>query len=91
MSNATITLSKPLPRGDKYIEVVELREPMSGELRGLHLADLFMMKTDAVMTLVPRISNPALTAADMAALSPKDLGAIALEIVGFFTPSTATP
>ncbi len=91
MSNVIITLSKPLSRGETTIEAVELREPVSGELRGLHLADIFMMKADAIMTLLPRISTPALTAADVAALSPKDLGSMALEIVGFFTPSTATP
>ncbi|PHV11309.1 phage tail assembly protein [Chitinimonas sp. BJB300] len=68
-----ITLDTPIQRGEQTITAVTLRKPKSGSLRGLNLASLLQMETNAIFKVVPRISEPALTEPDMAALDPADL------------------
>lgn len=81
---ASITLETPIVRGEQRIESVTLRKPVSGELRGLALADLLRSDVAALQVLLPRISTPTLTSADAAALDLADLAAIAGEVLGFF-------
>lgn len=77
-----VKLSRPLMRGEKEITAVELREPSSGELRGLDNFDVLRMGVNAHRALVPRISN--LTANEFDALCPRDLIAVQQEVVAFF-------
>lgn len=78
------SLDAPIARGEQVISVVQLRRPNAGELRGIKLTDLLQMDVGALSTLLPRISSPALTAADVAKLDPADLVSIATEVGGFF-------
>lgn len=77
-----VTLTRPLKRGDTQIETVKLREPSTGELRGLDSMDVLRMGVDAHKKLVPRISN--ITENEFNLLSPKDLVLIQNEVVTFF-------
>ncbi|MHA6195523.1 phage tail assembly protein [Pseudomonas wadenswilerensis] len=79
----TVTLTRPLKRGDQEITEVTLREPSAGELRGLEMFDVIRMGVNAHRILVPRISN--ITANEFDALSPRDLLSVNTEVVGFFT------
>lgn len=79
----TVTLTRPLKRGDQEITEVTLREPAAGELRGLEMFDVIRMGVNAHRTLVPRISN--ITANEFDALAPRDLLSVNTEVVGFFT------
>ena len=54
-----ITLDTPIVRGQQHIEQVTLRKPMSGELRGVTLADLSQMDVLALRKVLPRITTPA--------------------------------
>lgn len=83
MENRTVTLKTPIKRGENEIKEVQLREPKSGELRGLDNFSVLRMDVNAHRTLVPRISN--LTANEFDALPPKDLLAVQQEVVAFFT------
>ncbi|MCO7217122.1 phage tail assembly protein [Halomonas sp. OfavH-34-E] len=83
MENRTVTLKTPIKRGENEIKEVQLREPRSGELRGLDNFSVLRMDVNAHRTLVPRISN--LTANEFDALPPKDLLAVQQEVVAFFT------
>lgn len=83
METRTVTLKTPIKRGEKEIKQVDLREPRSGELRGLDLFGVLRMDVSAHRTLVPRISN--LTANEFDDLPPKDLLAVQQEVVAFFT------
>lgn len=71
-------------RGDETITKVTLRKPKAGELRGLNLQDLFQADVGAVLTLLPRISDPIMTAQDCADLDPIDLMELGGAIKGFF-------
>lgn len=74
----------PISRGDQLISSLQLRRPNAGELRGITLVDLLQMDVSALALLLPRISSPALTAADVGQLDPADLVSIATEVGGFF-------
>lgn len=81
---SNIVLDAPISRGDQVITTLHLRRPNAGELRGIKLADLLQMDVSALALLLPRISSPALTAADVGKLDPADLVTIATEVGGFF-------
>ncbi|MDD5175761.1 MAG: phage tail assembly protein [Sterolibacterium sp.] len=87
--NNPITLETPLQRGETKITSITLRKPNAGELRGLNLTDLLQMDVNAVTKVLPRISDPTLTEADVAALDPADLTALASEVAGFLLPKSA--
>lgn len=84
----TVTLETPITRGEQTIEQITLRKPKTGELRGIALADLLRLDVTALQTLLPRISVPTLTTADIANLDPADCLALGAEVVGFFASAT---
>lgn len=84
-----ITLDTPLTRGDTEITELRLRKPTSGELRGVSLADVLQMQTDALITLIPRLSTPSLTAAEVRQMDPADLVQCGGEIAGFLLTKRA--
>ena len=81
--NTTITLDTSLKHGDKNIDTVTLRKPNTGELRGTKLSDVLMMDVSAMIKIIPRVSEPALTEADLASMDPADFTELALGVVGF--------
>lgn len=86
-----VPLDKPIIRGDQTITAINLRRPLAGELRGVDIAGLLrQMDYGALETLLPRISSPTLTRADVAQLDPADLAALAAEVMLFFVPKAAT-
>jgi hypothetical protein len=87
MKLVTVTLETPIARGDTAIASVQLRKPASGELRGLSLAEVSTLKTDALIELLPRITMPPLTGAEVEALDPADLFQCAIEVAGFLLPA----
>lgn len=79
----TVTLDAPIVRGETTIEELKLRKPRSGELRGLSLVDLGQLKVDSLTKLLPRISIPTLTEAEVSNMEPADLLACGAEIGSF--------
>ena len=61
-------LQFPIKTAEGTVDTVELRKPGTGELRGVKLTDLLQMDVNAMFTVIPRISQPALTADDLAKL-----------------------
>lgn len=87
MSDTTskpIQLQQPIQRPDGPITAVVLRRPDAGALRGLKLTDVLQMDVNAMIRLLPRISQPALLPDDVAALDPADLLELSSEVVCFF-------
>jgi len=85
-----VALDKPIQRGEQTITHVQLRRPLAGELRGINLAALIReMDYAALELLLPRVSTPTLTRADVAQLDPADLAALASEVILFFVPKAA--
>lgn len=84
-----IDLDVPIVRGDTTIERIELRRPKAGELRGVKLADVLQMDVAALTTIIPRISQPTLTEAEVANLDPADFTQMGGAIAGFLLPRSA--
>lgn len=80
----TITLDVPLQRGATTIGEVTLRKPNAGELRGINLADLLQLNATAIVTVLPRISQPSLTPPECAQLDPADLMELGTKVASFF-------
>ena len=79
-----VTLATAIQRGETSIDKLMLRKPKAGELRGLSLQDVITSDITALLTLVPRISNPPLTADEADGLDPADLAEIGGIVRGFF-------
>lgn len=88
-NTATVQLETPIVRGEQTITSVTLRKPVAGELRGLKLFDLVQMDVTALITVLPRISTPALTSNDVAFLDTADLMELGAEVAGFFMTKAA--
>lgn len=85
----TITLDTPIKRGKTEISEITLRKPSSGELRGIQLAELIQLDVASLIKVIPRLSNPGLTAPEVANLDPADLLAIGGKVVGFLLQKSA--
>ncbi len=81
-----ITLETPIQRGEQVINAVTLRKPNARSLRGISLLSLMQMETDAIIRVVPRISEPTLNAQDMDRLDTADLVQFGTMIAGFLLP-----
>lgn len=86
-----VTLEVPVKRGSEAIGEVRVRRPHSGEMRGLNLHDLLKLDVDAMMKVLPRVTVPSLTAAEVDALDPADLVALSSEIADFLVPAGMRP
>jgi len=85
----TISLDTPVTRGKEKITTVTLCKPQSGALRGTRLQALMDMDVNAMMTVIPRISLPALQAHEIAEMDPADLLSLSVEVVTFLLPKSA--
>lgn len=78
----TVKLPKPIKDGETIIKEVELKEPNAGNLRGLKMADILQLDVDAMMVLIPRISN--LTEKQMLNMNIQNFTPLFTEVLGFF-------
>ena len=85
-----VTLEPPLQRGEQTITKVTLRKPATGELRGVHLAELIQLDVSSLSRVIPRISDPTLTEQDVAKMDPADAIQMGLVVAGFLAPKAVT-
>lgn len=83
---ATVTLDTPIQHGSKTVKEVTVRKPLSGALRGANLSDLIRMDVDAVTKILPRITTPSLTEADIRSMDPADLFELSSKVANFLLP-----
>lgn len=84
----SVTLDTPVIRGKTHIATLTIRKPTAGELRGIKLQSLMESDTNSIMTLLPRITSPALTAQEVSNMDASDLWVIGNEIVYFLLPKS---
>jgi hypothetical protein len=87
----TIVLDHPFQRGDSTVAEITLLEPSgTGWLKGVKLFDLVQLDADALRTVLPRLTSPSLTEADIRAnLHPADLFQLGAKIADFLLPKSA--
>ncbi|WP_315707497.1 phage tail assembly protein [Brenneria uluponensis] len=84
-----VILNTPIKRGEILIESVTLIKPTTGTLRGIGLAALANADVEALIKVLPRMTYPSLTEADVIALELPDLIVLAGKVIGFLSPSLA--
>ena len=84
-----VILEKPVKRGDQLIAEITLIKPNAGTLRGVSLAAVANSEVDALIKVLPRMTVPTLTEQEVAAMELPDLVALAGQVVGFLSPSSA--
>lgn len=85
----TVELDTPIIRGDQTITSLTVRKPFAGELRGANLMALMQMDVQAAITVLPRITTPALTTQDVERMDVADLLQLASVVTGFLLPKSA--
>ncbi|MEQ5315780.1 phage tail assembly protein [Providencia vermicola] len=86
----TITLDEPITRGATTVTEIVVRKPNSGALRGVRLAALMEMDVDSAILVLPRVTAPALTKAELLMMSPADMVNLTKELVLFLLPKSVT-
>lgn len=83
-NSVVVDLDFGVTRGTEVIKNITLRKPKTGQLRGLKLSDMLNSDVNALIQLLPRITHPSLTAAEVADLDPADFTSLATGVISFF-------
>ncbi len=80
-----VTLSAPITIDGQDVNEITLRKPSPGELRGLSMVDVLRMDIDTMFKLLPRITQPPLSAAQISSeIEPEDFTELASKTLLFF-------
>ena len=80
-----IYLDKPLKMGSMEITQLDIRKPNVMALQGVKITDLIQGDVTAICTVIPRVSSPTLTKAQINQLEPSDLAQIGAALMLFAT------
>lgn len=88
----TVKFSAPIEQAGQDITEVKLRKPKAGELRGTRLSLLVIADVASMMTLLPRITQPALAPETLDEMDVDDFFSLCQATMRFFdkAPVTAT-
>lgn len=86
MSTQTLKLNTPIKRGDKEISEITLHKPNVGAMRGISMRMLLDMNVDAIVAVLPRISDPQMSEAELNKLDAPDLLQAGILVAAFFLP-----
>jgi hypothetical protein len=79
-----IKIAVGITRGQQTIDVITLRKPKTHALRGLNLSDVLNANVNALIKLLPRITQPALSEDEVANLDLADFTKVSTGLIGFF-------
>lgn len=80
-----VELSTPIQVDGQEVAEIALRKPSAGELRGLSLMDILRMETDTMFKLLPRITQPPLSPAQLASeIEAEDFTELVTKTLLFF-------
>ena len=87
-----VVLITPIIRKSGDVKEVSVTETMkhAGSLRGLKLYDVMMSDVDSLIKLLPRVTSPALTEAEVSMMDVRAFGSLAKEVADFLAPSSET-
>ncbi|MNC10179.1 Phage tail protein E [compost metagenome] len=84
-----ITLETPVKRGEEVIKTLTFTKPNAGTLRGVSLADVASSDVNALIKVLPRMTYPALTEAEIIRMELPDMMTLAAKVIGFLAPASA--
>ena len=83
----TVKLARPVKRDGGDVAEVTLVEPNAGSMRGLKQGDILEMNVTAMLSLLPRITRPALQPSELEVMGPRDFLELSKATVLFFVTS----
>ncbi|MCT2388634.1 phage tail assembly protein [Erwinia pyrifoliae] len=85
----SITLAKPIVRGDDNISQVTIGDEIrqAGSLRGLKLVNVMNMDVDSVAVLLTRVTSPRLKLNEINEMDTRDFVSLSEALVPFLTPA----
>ncbi|AZR93243.1 hypothetical protein BBB39_05225 [Bordetella trematum] len=83
-STQLVTLESPIKRGGQNIHSITVRKPKAGALRGTSLINLVQLDVVSLQTVLPRVTDPMISAPEIANLEPADLLALGAAVASFF-------
>lgn len=86
MPTQTLKLTKPITRGETQISEITLHAPNVGAMRGVSMRAILDINVDALVTVLPRISDPKLTEQEVDKLDLPDLLQAGILVASFFLP-----
>ncbi|WP_276742867.1 phage tail assembly protein [Pantoea septica] len=89
ITEKAVELDTPILRGKTEVTSVTVRKPQAGALRGIRLQALMDMDVNAMMAVLPRVTNPALTVQEINEMDPADLLSLSVEVITFLLPKSA--
>lgn len=84
----TVELEEPIKMGDTEITKIELRKPNVQALLGLKTQALLEGDVSSLAVLLPRITTPTLTKAQVMELDPSDLAQCSGVVFLFLQPKS---
>ncbi|MBK0062613.1 MULTISPECIES: phage tail assembly protein [unclassified Acinetobacter] len=84
----SIDLDQPIKMGSIEITQLEIRKPNVPALQGIKIAELLQGDVDAICKVIPRVTNPTLTRAQIIQLEPSDIAQIGAVLMLFLQPSS---
>jgi len=88
MNTQILKLTTPITRGEKQITEITLHKPNVGAMRGVSMRGLLDMNVDALIAVLPRITDPKLTELEVNNLDLPDLLQAGIAVASFFIPMT---
>lgn len=85
---ADVQLEEPFVRGGKSWDVIQVRRPSAGELRGVELASLYRMDVLSVARVIGRITDPMISEKEYLALPAMDAASLASQVSDFLLPKS---
>ncbi|WP_439327879.1 phage tail assembly protein [Lonepinella sp. BR2357] len=84
----TVTLSTPIVRGDKTFSEIQINKPTVIALKGLKLLELLQSDVNALMVLLPRVSQPMLHKNDFDTMDVGDFTDLSTAVINFLVPTS---
>lgn len=84
-----IKLDTPIKRGEQTINELKLRKPDATALRGVSILSLAQCDVDALIKVLPRITEPTLTEHDVQKMDVADLTACGIAVSVFLLQKQA--
>lgn len=84
----SVDLEQPIVRGETKITKILLQKPKGGALRGTSMNDVLNSDVNTMFKVIPRISSPSLTEAELNEMEADDLTSLCGAVVDFFLGKT---
>ena len=82
----TVKFKEPVQVGGKEVSEIKVRTPTAGELRGCQMTMLLQMDVGQMFKVLPRVTTPAVTEADVEKMPPWALMALSTAVISFLNP-----